>query len=87
MSKFIGTLIVLILVAGVAYPFAQDAYQRYLVSSRLDAVLDARERAQFHDWKGDAASFARTLYDRCERTQGQGAVQCDRYRFAYEQQR
>lgn len=68
----------------VIYPFAQDAYHRYLVSDRLKTVMTSQERAEFNNWTGDAMSFATRLYQRCELSQGKGAVQCDRYKFAME---
>jgi len=84
MLRIIGTLIVLVLIVAFGYPFAQDAYHRYQVSRRLDAVMDSNDRAAFRQWNGDAASFAKTLYDRCELTNGRGAVQCERYRYAFQ---
>ena len=82
MAKTIGTLIALLVIIVVVYPFAQDAYQRYLVEQHLKSVMSAQERAEFRDWSGDAMSFAKRLYDRCELSQGQGAVQCERYRVS-----
>ncbi|HEX3860914.1 MAG TPA: hypothetical protein VHY35_04425 [Stellaceae bacterium] len=46
--------------------------------------MDTQERAEFRQWNGDAMSFARRLYDRCELTWGRSAVQCERYRSAFE---
>ena len=82
MWKILGTLITLVVIIAVGYPFAQDAYHRYQVSRRLDSVMDSHDRAAFRQWNGDAASFAKTLYERCEITNGRGAVQCERYRYA-----
>lgn len=82
--RVIGTLVGLLLIIGIGYPLAQDAYHRYQVSRKLDAVMDARDRAAFRQWTGDAISFAKTLYERCELTQGRGAVPCERYRYAFE---
>ncbi len=84
MLKILGTCVALLLIIAVGYPFAQDAYHRYQVSRRLDAVMDSNDRAAFQRWNGDAVSFAKTLYERCEITSGRGAVQCDRYRYAFE---
>jgi hypothetical protein len=84
MLRFLGIVIALLLVIAVGYPFAQDAYHRYQVSQRLDSVMDSSDRAAFKQWNGDAASFAKTLYERCEITNGRGAVQCERYRYAFE---
>jgi hypothetical protein len=83
MWRLIGIAFAGILLAIVAYPFAQDAVSRYRISQRLDSVMDAREKAEFQRWTGDATSFARALYDRCQ-ARGGTAVQCDRYRYAYE---
>ena len=84
MLRILGICLVAVLIVAVAYPFAQDAYQRYQVSERLKSVMTTQERAEFRNWTGDAASFAKRLYDRCELNQGRGAVQCERYRFALE---
>ncbi len=83
MMRILGIVVAILLIIVLAYPFAQDAYQRYLVAHRLDAVMSAQERAEFRNWSGDAMSFAKRLYDRCELNQGKGAVQCDRYRYAF----
>ena len=85
MLKILGTAIALLLIIGFGYPFAKHAYQLYQVSRRLDSVMSPQDRAEFRDWKGDAGSFAKSLYDRCELTQGQGAPQCERYRFAFQE--
>jgi hypothetical protein len=84
MMKVIGTFVAILVLIVVVYPFLQDAYQRYQIAHRLDAVMDARERSEFRQWSGDAKSFAQRLYDRCELSQGKGAVQCERYRSALE---
>jgi hypothetical protein len=84
MLRVIGIVFGLLFLILVIYPFAQDAYQRYEVGQRLNAVMDTQERAEFRQWNGDAMSFARRLYDRCELTWGRSAVQCERYRSAFE---
>ena len=84
MARIFGTILAVIVLLVVIYPFAQDAYHRYLVADRLKTVMTSQERAEFNNWTGDAKSFATRLYERCELTQGKGAVQCDRYRFAME---
>jgi hypothetical protein len=84
MARIVGIFIAVIVLIVVIYPFAQDAYHRYLVSDRLKTVMTSQERAEFNNWTGDAMSFATRLYQRCELQQGKGAVQCDRYKFAME---
>ena len=84
MGKIIGVILALIVIVLFAGPFINDAIERTRVSSRLEAVMDERERAEFSNWQGDATSFAQNLYNRCQQTQGQGAVQCDRYKYAFE---
>ena len=84
MLRILGILITLLLIVAIGYPFAQDAYRRYQVSQRLDSVMDSSDRAAFRQWNGDAASFAKALYERCEITNGRSAVQCERYRYALE---
>jgi hypothetical protein len=85
MGRILGICVAVLLLIVLVYPFAQEAYHRYLVSERLKTVMTAQERVEFHNWNGDALSFAKRLYERCELTQGKGAIQCDRYRYAYEQ--
>ena len=84
MARTIGIIVAVIVLLVVIYPFAQEGYHRYLVADRLKTVMTSQERAEFNNWIGDAKSFATRLYERCELTQGKGAVQCDRYRFAME---
>jgi hypothetical protein len=84
MLKILGIAVALVLIIAIGYPFAQDAYHRYQISRQLDTVMDSRDRAAFRQWNGDAVSFAKTLYERCELTNGRGAVQCQRYRSAFE---
>ena len=84
MLRVLGILIGVVLIIAIGYPFAQDAYHRYQVSRRLDSVMDSLDRAAFRQWNGDAVSFAKTLYERCELTNGRGAIQCERYRYAFE---
>ena len=81
MGRILGICIAVLVLVALAYPFAQEAYDRYLVSERLKTVMTAQERAEFRNWNGDAMSFARRHYERCELSQGRGAVQCERYRY------
>jgi hypothetical protein len=73
----------LAIVVMFAAPFARDAYHRYEVAKRLDKIMDEPDRVAFNQWNGDAASFAKSLYERCELAQGHGALACERYRFAF----
>ena len=72
----------IILVVAMVFPIARDAYQRNQVISRLDPVLTQQDRQAFQAWKGDALSFAKSLYDRCEIANGPGAKTCEPYRLA-----
>ena len=72
------------LLVVMAFPFARDAYTRHRVMSKLDPVLSQQDRVAFQGWQGDAASFARTLYARCELDRGRGAPACEPYRQAVE---
>lgn len=83
-GRIIGTLLALLVFIVVGLPFVRDAYHWWVVKQRLASVMTATEKAEFQQWQGDAASFAKMLYDRCELTQGRGAVQCERYRYAFE---
>jgi hypothetical protein len=68
----------------MAFPFARDAYTRHRVMSKLDPVLSQQDRNAFQGWQGDAPSFARSLYARCELDRGRGASSCEPYRLAAE---
>ena len=81
MARILGICVAVLLLIVVVYPFAQEGYHRYLVSERLKTVMTSQEQAEFRNWNGDAMSFAKRLYDRCELTQGRGSVQCERYRY------
>ena len=83
MSRALGTLVILAVIVLLAAPFVQEAYHRYQLGRTLEASLDERDRQAFRDWKGDAASFGRSLLERCERENGRGAAACQPYyRFA-----
>jgi hypothetical protein len=82
MARIIGSCVFLAIVIIFAYPFARDAYHRYEVGRRLDPLMDDRDRAAFRAWNGDAASFGRSLYDRCVLTNGQGSPKCEAYMAA-----
>ena len=83
-AKFLGTCIALLLIIAIGYPFAQDAYHRYQVSRRLDASWIRTTAPRSANGTATPSSFAKTLYERCEITNGRGAVQCERYRYAFE---
>lgn len=84
MTRVLSIAVVVAIGIMFAMPFAREAYHRYQISKRLDSVMDDRDRAAFGQWNGDAASFARSLYERCIREQGQGAAACERYRVAFQ---
>jgi hypothetical protein len=84
MIRILGTVVALVLVALVALPFARDAYHRYQVAQRLKPLLNEYDQAAWRDWTGDAISFGRSLYARCQLTNGQNASNCEPYRVAIE---
>jgi hypothetical protein len=84
MIRILGISIAVAILAAFALPFGKEAYNRYQVSRRLDTVMDDRDRQAFSQWNGDAASFGRSLFERCEREQGAGTAACERYRFAFQ---
>jgi hypothetical protein len=84
MARILSISVIVVIGLIFAAPFAREAYHRYQVSTRLDNVMDDRDRQAFGQWNGDAASFGRSLYERCVREQGQGAATCERYRFAFQ---
>jgi hypothetical protein len=84
MFRIIGTVAALVLVVVLALPFARDAYQRYEVGHKLNAVMSDRDRAAFQAWNGDPKAFGRSLYERCELTNGPNAPACEPYRAAIE---
>jgi hypothetical protein len=76
MIKILGTCVALALVVFLVFPFVRDAYHRYEISRRLDP----QDRVAFQNWSGDPAQFLRTLYERCELTNGHNAPACDAYK-------
>jgi hypothetical protein len=69
---FIG--ITICLLAGMAFPYMHEAYEWHRVGGTLDPIMSDQDRAAFRAWQGDAVSFARTLYARCEITYGDRAA-------------
>jgi hypothetical protein len=84
MTRFLGTCIALALIIVLASPFAHDAYHRYQVAKKLDPLMDDSDRAAFRAWSGDAASFGRSLLERCELSYGPDSPSCAPYRSAIE---
>ena len=82
MVRILGTCLALVLVVLVAFPFARDAYHRYVVAQRLKPLMNEHDQAAWRDWNGDAVSFGRSLYERCELINGQGARSCEAYKVA-----
>jgi hypothetical protein len=82
MVRILGTLTALALVMLVAFPFARDAYHRYEVAQRLKPFMNEHDQAAWRDWNGDAVSFGRSLYERCELINGQGSQSCEAYKVA-----
>jgi hypothetical protein len=82
MIRIMGTCVALGLIVVLAYPFAREAYHRYEVARRLDPLMDDRDRAAFRAWSGDATSFGRSLYERCELINGPASPTCEAYRSA-----
>jgi hypothetical protein len=82
MVRILGTCAALALVIVVAFPFARDAYHRYEVAQRLKPLMNEHDQAAWRDWNGDAASFGRSLYERCELINGPGSQNCDAYKVA-----
>jgi len=82
MVRILGTVAALALVVLVAFPFARDAYHRYEVAQRLRPLMNEHDQAAWRDWNGDAISFGRSLYERCELINGQGSQSCVAYKVA-----
>jgi hypothetical protein len=82
MVRFLGTCAALALITILAFPFARDAYHRYEVGKHLRPLMDDNDRAAFRAWSGDPAAFGRSLYERCELTNGQGSPNCEAYKLA-----
>jgi hypothetical protein len=82
MIRILGTGVALVLVMVLAFPFARDAYHRYEVAQRLKPLMNESDLAAWRNWSGDAVSFGRSLYERCELINGQGAPTCDAYKSA-----
>jgi len=82
MVRILGTCAALALISLLAFPFARDAYHRYEVAQRLKPLMDEHDQAAWRNWSGDAVSFGRSLYERCELINGQGAQNCTPYKVA-----
>jgi hypothetical protein len=82
MVRILGTCAALALVMLVAFPFARDAYHRYEVAQRLKPLMSEHDLAAWREWNGDAVSFGRSLYERCELINGRGASSCEPYKIA-----
>jgi hypothetical protein len=82
MIRLTFIVLTICLLVGMAFPYMHEAYEWHRVSGTLESDQD---RAAFRAWQGDAASFARTLYARCEITYGDRAAGvCEPYRLAQE---
>jgi hypothetical protein len=82
--KIFAACAALVLIAALAFPFASDAYARYKIMHKLAPVLTQPDRVAFEAWNGDAISFVKSLYARCELANGPGAAACTPYRTALE---
>jgi hypothetical protein len=82
MVRILGTCVALALIILLAFPFARDAYHRYAVAQRLKPLMTDHDLAAWRDWTGDAVSFGRSLYERCELIYGPGAAICEPYKSA-----
>lgn len=82
MVKILGSVVALVLLALVAFPFGRDAYHRFQVAQRLKPLMSVQDQAAWRQWNGDAVSFGRSLYERCALTNGQNAQNCEAYRVA-----
>jgi hypothetical protein len=51
---------------------------------KLAPVMTEQDNIAFQSWKGDAASFARSLEARCEIQNGKDSAVCNPYRIAAE---
>ncbi len=79
----IGCIAFLILAALVS-PFIKEVYARHQIMQKLAPVMTEQDKLAFQSWKGDAASFARSLEARCEIQNGKGSAACNPYRTAAE---
>jgi hypothetical protein len=84
MKRALFAVAALALVVVLAAPFVRDAYTRYRVMHRLAPVMTEQDRIAFRSWNGDAVSFAKSLYARCELDNGRDSPVCSRYIVAFE---
>ena len=84
MVRILGTCVALALIVFLAYPFANEAYRRYEVAQRLKPLMTEQDQAAWQNWNGDAVSFGRSLYERCQLVNGRDAPACQGYRRAIE---
>lgn len=84
MIRIVGTAAALTIVLALVFPFARDAYRRYEMTQKLNAVMDDSDRAALRDWNGSPQDFGRSLYNRCVQTHPQNQEACDPYKRALE---
>jgi hypothetical protein len=84
MIKIIASCTTFVLMVTLVVPFIYDAYARYEVVHKLAPVLSEQDKSAFRAWNGDAASFAKSLYARCELVHGSGGAACEPYRLDVE---
>jgi hypothetical protein len=82
MGRIIGACVAVALLVIFLFPFARDAYRRYEVENRLNAVMTDHDKEAFQAWSGDPRDFGRALYERCTLTNGPNAAICEPYRTA-----
>jgi hypothetical protein len=82
MTRILGSCAALALIMLVALPFALDAFHRFQVAQRLKPLMNEHDQAAWRDWSGDAVSFGRSLFERCELVNGQGSPTCQPYKSA-----
>ena len=78
--RVLGGVIAIVILGACALPFAQEAYDRYVIWRQLDT----RDRVAFHEWNGSARSFLAAMHDRCVLAYGPSASACANYRVASE---
>jgi hypothetical protein len=81
-SSLIRWMIVIGVVAGIAYPITREMKARAAVEHMMINTLDANDLAALKNWPGSVESFIPVLRERCMSTHNRDAEACARYSLA-----
>lgn len=77
MRQMLGTVLVILVIAGMASPFIHDAWAWYHIRSSY--AMDDTEKAAYATWSGTPESFVVMLRGRCKATHPDDPQVCLQY--------